>query len=464
MTKKLFLVLLLAVQTAFAQIISKDPTFASNGIYTMSGNNAWSRMIQNPDGSIYFTYNTHNSNTGIEKSFLSKLSPGGIIDTSFGINGELQLPYSATDSQLKKQSDGKLVVFGFSDTGASISRILPNGQLDPTFGSNGIAFIAALGNDGNTRSYGLILQNEKIIVHGIDYSNGQVYQHRIYRLTAAGAIDNTFGNNGSVFTEGSWSNGTFVLTDNQSNIVVITNTGILKKLTADGQPLVSFGNNGTLQMTSSLNHAGCVLMDTNNKIIYSNINDEIFRINADGTPDTTFNYDLYSHSGINGGAWITSIIEKDGYYYIGGSGEGDFRPTHFISKLNQNGSINSNFSYYSETNPELTFIGDMIVNDTNIIACGNGYVTKYLLNNTTLSTTDITKTNSIFSFENPVKKDLVFNTKEKVIKIEIYSMDGKTIKVLKDNNTDVSDLLKGNYIAKVIFESGKTSVKKLIKD
>jgi hypothetical protein len=62
MKKNLFFGLLLAVQSTFAQIISKDPSFASNGNYSMPAtpngmNNYYiSRMIQNSDGSIYFSY------------------------------------------------------------------------------------------------------------------------------------------------------------------------------------------------------------------------------------------------------------------------------------------------------------------------------------------------------------------------------------------------------------------------
>ncbi|WP_165585084.1 hypothetical protein [Chryseobacterium sp. FH2] len=56
MTKNLFLVLPLAVQIVFGQIISKDLSVASNGIYPVTDNNSWSRMVQNLDGSLYFTH------------------------------------------------------------------------------------------------------------------------------------------------------------------------------------------------------------------------------------------------------------------------------------------------------------------------------------------------------------------------------------------------------------------------
>ncbi|MDQ0065814.1 T9SS type A sorting domain-containing protein [Chryseobacterium lathyri] len=459
MKKILLLGLLMVIQSVSAQVISKDNSFASSGKFTISGNNNyWSRMIQNSDGSIYFIYNKINS-SGIEKSFLSKLTANGIIDTSFGTNGELELPYISADSQLKKQPDGKLLAFGFYNGGAATTRILPNGQLDNAFGVNGSSTIPELGSDVNDRSYGLILQNEKILVHGVSGPAGQI-RHKIYRLNATGSIDSTFGNNGSVLTQGTGSIGSFVLIDNQSNIINLTNSGIMEKFDLNGQPLINFGNNGVLQMSFTLSDfVGTAFMDSNNNIVYSNFNAEINRIKPNGTLDNTFNFDPAL---LPSSTWIVNIIEKNGYYYIGGTNE-DFDRTYFISRLTQNGSVDPVFNYFIETDIALTGIEDMIVNDNNIMASGGGYVVKYLINNV-LSTTETIKSNPDISFENPVKQNLVFITKEKVSKIEIYSTDGKIVKTLKDNNTNLAGLLKGTYIAKVTFENGRMIAKKLIKN
>ncbi|KMQ69141.1 hypothetical protein ACM39_03245 [Chryseobacterium sp. FH2] len=73
------------------------------------------------------------------------------------------------------------------------------------------------------------------------------------------------------------------------------------------------------------------------------------KIKPDGILDNSFNFDPPS---LPFSTWILSIIEKDEYYYIGGMNERD-NVRYFISKLNQNGTIDSGFSYYSETDPEL---------------------------------------------------------------------------------------------------------------
>lgn len=462
--KKFLLLATLVAHGISAQIISKDQTFANNGIYSMTENMAWSQIVQNSDGSIFFTYDKANATTGLRDSYLSKITVNGAVDPSFGTNGNIQLPYYAYNNQLKKLSDGKLLTFGFSDAGAHVTKILPNGQPDTSFGSNGTSTIPTLFTDSNERSCGLVLQNDKIIVHGIDLSNGQAYQHRMYRLNSNGTIDTTFGTNGSVFTQGTWSMGSFVLLDNQNNITTLTNDGIMEKFNSNGNPIISFGNNGILQMPSGLGFAGTVIMDSNNKIVYSNLQDEIFRINSDGTPDTTFNYNLPAYSGINGGAWILNITEKDGYYYIGGSGEADFPHTAFISRLTQNGNIDPGFGYYSESDSNLAGIVNMAVNNNSIITIDSLHIVKYIINNATLATKEIIKKNNDISFENPVKHNLIYQSNEKVSKIEIYSSDGKIAGTVKNSGFPISDLPKGIYIAKVTFENGSITTKKLIKN
>ncbi|KMQ60292.1 hypothetical protein ACM46_18995 [Chryseobacterium angstadtii] len=477
MKKKLFLVLLMAVQTSFAQIISKDPTFASNGVAEIPSNsigNAY-QMVQNSNGEIYFTYNVDVA-SGVTHGFVSKLTPNGTPDSSFGNNGTVQLSSEPYMNQIKLQADGKLLVFGLLNN-AQVLRMLPNGQPDPTFGTNGVSPEIYADHDDFWNSYEFILQNGKIIVHGIRRI-GQNQHHAIYRLNSNGSIDQTFGSNGYVTTQGKITGRTFVLIDSQSNIISFSdNISVIEKFDSNGQPLTSFGNNGVAQISingSPVGDVSTAMIDSSNRILFSvNGIHDIFRINPNGTLDTTFNYDLYNELALNSGPDIFSINEKNGYYYIGGNaGNTSFNTNYFISKLNQNGSVNSTFGHYIESNladpphltPPLSTIGEMIVNNNNIIVKGNNRIAKYLFSNATLATTDVSKFNDDISFENPVKQNLVYQSKEKVSQIEIYSIDGKIIKTLHGSNTHVSELVKGTYIAKVTFENKKVVTKKLIKN
>ncbi|UHO37428.1 T9SS type A sorting domain-containing protein [Chryseobacterium capnotolerans] len=464
MTKNLFLVLLFAVQSAFAQIISKDPSFASNGIFTLPGNFTWS-TVQDSSGQIYLTHNVNNyPGPNVTESYLSKLTVSGVLDTAFGINGTVPLPNNSYLNEVKIQTDGKLVVFGFTNTdAATISRILPNGQLDSNFGTNGTVLVPSLVPDQNYASHGIILQNDKILVHAIKYVQNVQHQHVILRLNSNGSLDNSFGSNSYAATKGSPAGRTFVRTDNQSNIICFSSDGgFIQKFNPDGQPITNFGNNGTVALLdiNGYGYGGtsAVYVDSNHKILFSlNSEDKLLRINPDGTLDNTFNYIPNTNSGLNGGSWIQSITEKDGSYYLGGTGS----PNNLISKLSQNGSIDPIFNNYLQTDSD---VEEMFINNNSIIIRGNGYIVKYLHSNGTLSTKDIKKMNNSISFENPVKQNLVYQSKEKVSQIEICSSEGKAIKIIKESGSSVSDLPKGVYMAKVTFENGSFTIRKLIKN
>ncbi|MDN3694538.1 hypothetical protein QWZ06_20840 [Chryseobacterium tructae] len=273
MTKNLFIALLFVVQTAFAQIISKDPNFATSGIYTMPGNLTWS-MVQNPNGEIYFTHNTNTyPGLNVTESYVSKLTANGIPDTTFGVNGHLQLPHNSYLNEGKLQSDGKLIIFGFINTeSVAISRILPNGQPDPTFGTNGTVVVPDLVPDQNYASYGILIQNDKILVHSIKYIQNIQNRHVIFRLNSDGSLDHTFGDNGYASTQGTPPGRTFVRMDYQSNIICFSsNGGFIQKFNSNGLPVTNFGNNGVISLLDTNGYGygstNTVLVDTNNKIL-----------------------------------------------------------------------------------------------------------------------------------------------------------------------------------------------------
>ncbi|WP_160139310.1 T9SS type A sorting domain-containing protein [Chryseobacterium sp. c4a] len=474
MIKHLLLPCILMIQSVSAQITSYDTSFASNGKYTITGSNTSynTKIVQNPDKSLYFTYAKNNSSSNNAECVISKLNANGTVDSSFGNNGETIISnyYTAVDSQLTRQSDGKLLIFGFNTDGAVITRITSNGQLDPTFGSNGSSKISNIFTDFNGTGYGLYLQDNKIIIYGMSTEGPSNFYKSIYRLNNDGSIDNTFGYNGSIKTMGN-----FVFLDNQSNIVsLITNysntnsnttypNGGMEKYNSNGQPLTSFGNNGALVFTNSPGTVGTAFMDSNNYIVCANVlNNEIFRITPNGIRDNTFAFDNTA-APFNDGILSSFITEKNGSYYIswitGPSGE-----TFLISKLTSTGAVDPTFNYYSENAVGSLFITDMIINEASLLAIREKQILKFLLNNSTLATADFSKASkTAISFENPIKQDLIYHTKETVQSIEIYSSTGKLIKTVKNSHSDLSELPSGIYMLKIRFTNGNETSKKLIK-
>lgn len=473
MIKNLLLPCILMIQSVSAQIVSYDNNFASNGKYAITGsdNNYKTKIIKNSDNSVYFTYARENSSPGTPECVISKLNSNGTVDSSFGNNGEIVISnyFTPVDSQLTKQPDGKLLVMGFNTDGAAIARITSNGQLDTTFGVNGISEVSNVLTDFNSVGYGLYLQNNKIIIYGMSINGPSNFYKSVYRLNNDGSIDSTFGNNGSIKTMGN-----FIFLDNQSNIVsLITNyintnanitypNGGMEKYNSNGQPLTSFGNNGVLVFTNNPGIIGSAFMDSDNNILCSNINNEIFRITPNGIYDNSFVFNpdnSYPFTITN----MSSVMENNGSYFIAGQ-TGSNGETFFISKLTPTGSVDHLFNYYSETTSSSDGIGDMVIDNSTIIAGRGTHILKFLLNTPTLATSDIAKTHINLSLENPIHQNLVYQSKEKVNKIEIYSLTGKMVKTLQGNVTSISELLKGVYIAKFIFENGNSVTKKFIKN
>ncbi|MET3539206.1 T9SS type A sorting domain-containing protein [Chryseobacterium limigenitum] len=470
-TKLILLAIIAFANLTFAQILTKDTSFATNGVYisNVSPYSYFTGFAQSADGSIYFTYSPTSTTT-----VLTKLTSNGILDTSFGNNGELFLNYSPySNTSLTIQSDNKIVLvcthYDANNTYTDVIRVLPNGQLDNTFGNNGIVLIPNLFyglTDYGNAVHGLLLQNNKLIVYGNYSSSPNSYQteYLIYRLNSNGSIDSSFGTNGKITTTRFMK--PFI--DNQSNIVTFSDLDI-KKYNPNGQPLTSYGNNGVQTLNFPISNSvpfifRSAILDSSNRILYLESSSEgIKRINPDGTLDSTFNYD-YFPNGIS--RLVNNLYEKDGFYYVCGMGElTNGGMSYFISRLTQNGSVDPAFGSFVETDPttfNLYAISNMFVNDNSFIVADEYKIVKYLKNNATLSTTENTN-NTEIQFENPVRDNLVFKTKEKINNIEIYSITGMLVKILEKNFTDVSTLLKGNYIAKVSFQNNKTKIVKIIK-
>ena len=104
-------------------------------------------MLVQPDGRIVV------SGSESTHAFLERLQADGSPDTSFG-NGALQSFDAPADakgifvSAVAQSDDGKIIAagttFGSSGNQVALIRVLPNGQPDPAWGTNGFLRIPSL--------------------------------------------------------------------------------------------------------------------------------------------------------------------------------------------------------------------------------------------------------------------------------------------------------------------------------
>ena len=132
-------------------------------------------------------------------------SPSGSLDTTFGTGGIVTTPVGSYDAYayaLGIQSDGRIVVAGYSSSGSNydfaLARYNTNGTLDTTFGTGGIV-ITPMGN-GYDIAYALGIQSDgRILIAGNSY-NGSNYDFALVRYNTNGSLDTTFGTGGIVTT------------------------------------------------------------------------------------------------------------------------------------------------------------------------------------------------------------------------------------------------------------------------
>ena len=100
------------------------------------------------------------------------------------------------------QSDGKVVAAGRGGTGFTVVRLRADGSLDPTFGSGGIVDTPI--RDPSTRDEAsaiAVLGDGRILVAGTaDYSYGPQLDFALARYLPNGALDPSFGSGGIVVT------------------------------------------------------------------------------------------------------------------------------------------------------------------------------------------------------------------------------------------------------------------------
>ncbi len=128
--------------------------------------------------------------------FVARLLANGSLDPSFGTDGVTVLDYRTQDygSGLAVQPDGRIVVTGASGfeevQNLSRTRLLPDGTLDPTF-KNGVLFLNGRENTGADVA---ALPSGHLLVVGGKY----VGADNLLRLRPDGTLDTSFGDAGVV--------------------------------------------------------------------------------------------------------------------------------------------------------------------------------------------------------------------------------------------------------------------------
>jgi uncharacterized delta-60 repeat protein len=262
-----------------------DTTFGNGGIVTTnlgSPDDEASNVFFQPDGKLLvvgFTQDTVQNDSPVT---LSRYLPNGNLDSSYGNGGVVITSLTnspgfglgLSPSDLACQPDGSMLIL----FGNELTRYSANGSLDTSFGANGIVnfsgFIDANGNP-STPSVLALQSDGKILIAGsaaggIDQSNGlPIVDTELQRFNANGSIDSTFGSGGEVIINLGTQN--WVSTNEPGGTQQVSSPYALA-VQADGRILVG----GYVASGSAINNGG--------------IGGDGFvaRFNTDGTLDPSF--------------------------------------------------------------------------------------------------------------------------------------------------------------------------------
>lgn len=209
---------------------------------------------------------------------LARYKSNGELDSTFGTNGlvstSIGLCYGYS---VLIQSDEKIIAVVDHDSSVhdfALFRYKPNGILDSSFGIDGIAKVAV----GRARS-GTIQPDGKIIVCGYALNNSDnLYDFALARFKNNGELDSAFGINGIVTTDFGGDDWAYSVALQLDEKIVVSGYNFVNSV-SDNFAVAKYKNNGDLDSTFGLNgtqttffhadrtHPNSVTIQSDNKII-----------------------------------------------------------------------------------------------------------------------------------------------------------------------------------------------------
>lgn len=241
---------------------SLDTSYATGGFYTdqRTGGQEWFRGVVNPDDSVVWVGRHRAGAVSNEDWAISKMSPSGAPDGAFGSLGNLFLGRQASTVKqaraIARLTNGDYLVAGTSfavgglSREFSVARITAAGALDATFGTSGYVDVDSAANADDVLSDMAVRSDGSMILVGTTGAgtNADVF---IVALTAAGAVDMAFGTSGRIVygTAGVEDVATAVSISPMDDFVVVGRSGndsLILSYTSLGGPFVPFGTGGAL--------------------------------------------------------------------------------------------------------------------------------------------------------------------------------------------------------------------------
>ncbi len=298
-----------------------DKTFLydglSLGVFAPTGSAVASSVVQ-ADGKLV----VGGSISGSTKDFaLMRYTLDGVPDKSFGIDGVVTTDFNFSEDNLSTvllQPDGKIIAVGIStfadsSTFSVLSRYLPSGTLDNTFGIGG-KVIRSFSTPYYAKNYAALDKNGKILVGCYTFLGG-TQNFALDRYNSDGSADNSFGVSGQVLTDfggATIASAIAIQPDGKILAGIHSQTGainiIMVRYDTEGNLDPLFGTDGKVFGTGG--GAIRIALQPDGKIL-ALTTDGITRFNATGTLDISYGTNGSAKDTASGNESIVSFIRLE---------------------------------------------------------------------------------------------------------------------------------------------------------
>ncbi len=272
------------------------------------------------------------------------------LDRTFGTDGLALIKFqnnSTSGTALALQPDGKIISGGNSSGGALVIRYNADGTPDQSFGSYGAFNTPSLEEINDI----IVLQDGKILIAGCG----------IMRLMPNGSVDHSFGTTGQLdppicVDQMTMLPDSKILISGNANVAG-TDRRVLMRYLPDGALDSTFGNNGSTATDFQYDDCKGLALMPDGRIVVGGSGDDTARpptYPADifitchlptGELDTTFNHtgtkNYTNHTILRGDAMT---LQPDGKVLVAS----DAVDTTYIIRFNLNGQLDSTFGVYGE--------------------------------------------------------------------------------------------------------------------
>ena len=319
-----------------------DPSFNLERIVGIEVRDA----MRQPDGKVILVGRRKTEFAGPGTLAVYRVEANGALDASFGTLGIFELPaeeqggYHVANS-IALDPDGRIVVAGSGADNLIVLALTSAGALDASFGQGGV--YVGPQHDNSTAIF-----IERTAAAGYRLTTTSDSRCQVLGLTAAGALDDSFGDAGIAAIGGDLnlaSSCKSVVTQADGSLLlagIVEGQGFATRLLATGAVDASFS---AASVGSALDEATAITVDGDSRVLVAGVQGQdakITRLNADGSVDSTFGeggttlIDLPSDQGA--APRINALDARSDGRVLAGGGD-SYSRLPFVVQLHSDGAV-----------------------------------------------------------------------------------------------------------------------------